>query len=175
MGFLAKTLNGSAKSADYFPINVGAFQVNLTAPALNSTTILSSGASLSIAANNTSGNASYNLFANGVSIDNTYTGTNYTYTDTNIVNNKSYDLQVTQGTTTFSKKFSVIVNPGTVTATMPTGLEDGINYNSSDPTKATLVLTAPGKDFVYVAGSFNNYNPTTNYAMKKMAQQENFG
>jgi hypothetical protein len=50
---------------------------------------------------------------------------------------------------------------------MPSGLEDGINYNASDATKATLVLTAPGKEFVYVAGSFNNWVPGTEYLMKK--------
>ncbi|MFI0491926.1 alpha-amylase family glycosyl hydrolase, partial [Flavobacterium sp.] len=162
-----RSADGTLKSSasDIF-LNVGAFQATLTTPALNSTTIINSGASLNIAANNTSGSANYNLLANGTSI-NTFSGTSYAFTDTNILNNKSYDLQITQGTTTFSKKFSVIVNPNTVIATMPTGLEDGINYNATDPTKATLVLTAPGKDFVYVAGSFNNYTPTTNYAMSK--------
>lgn len=157
------TLKNSA--SDTF-INVGAFQATLTAPVQNSTSIISSGTSLAIAANNTSGTASYNLLANGVSI-NTYSGTSYSYTDANITFNKSYDLQITQGTTTFSKKFAVIVNPGTIAAALPVNVEDGINYNSSDPTKATLVLTAPGKDFVYVAGSFNNWQPTTPYAMKK--------
>jgi 1,4-alpha-glucan branching enzyme len=43
---------------------------------------------------------------------------------------------------------------------------DGINYGS-DATKATLVLNAPFKDFVYVAGSFNAYAPTSAFAMKK--------
>ena len=152
-------------SPDIF-LNVGAFQATLTAPALNSTTIISSGSSLTIAATNTSGNADYNLLANGTSI-NTFNGATYSYTDTNIVANKSYVLQITQGSTTFSEKFSVIVNPNTVTSTMPSGLEDGINYNAGDPTKATLVLTAPGKDFVYVAGSFNNYIPDGSYAMAK--------
>ncbi len=50
---------------------------------------------------------------------------------------------------------------------MPAGLVDGINYNSGDATKATLVLDAPLKDFVYVAGSFNNWLPTAAYAIKK--------
>jgi hypothetical protein len=36
---------------------------------------------------------------------------------------------------------------------MPTGLLDGIIINAS---KATLVLDAPLKDFIYVAGSFND-------------------
>jgi hypothetical protein len=123
---------------------------------------------LPITANNTGGDANYNLFANGTSI-NTFTGTSYSFTDENIVENKSYDLQVMQGTTTFSKKFSVIVNPNPVSETIPAGVVDGINYNPSDATKATLVLDAPGKDFIYVAGSFNNWQPGTTYAMKKDA------
>ena len=60
-----------------------------------------------------------------------------------------------------------MVNPGTVSQALPSStLVDGINYNS-DTSKATLVLDAPGKDFVYVAGSFNNYQPDVTYAMKK--------
>jgi hypothetical protein len=44
---------------------------------------------------------------------------------------------------------------------------DGINYNPNDAAKATLVLDAPLKDFVYVAGSFNNWQPGIAYSMKK--------
>ena len=156
---------GSAQSTD-LTLNVGAFQSLLATPAEFSNTILNSGQNLSITANNTNGNASYNLLANGVSVS-TSTGTSFSYTDTNITVNKTYDLQITQGITSFSKKFGVIVNAGTTSQAMSGGLEDGINYNTSDATKATLVLTAPGKDFVYVAGSFNNYQPGTNYLMKK--------
>jgi 1,4-alpha-glucan branching enzyme len=156
---------GNAQSADIF-LNVGAFQSVLTAPVENSTTILNSGQNLLISANNTNGNATYNLLANGTSI-NTQTTGSYSYTDTNITVNKNYELQITQGTTSFSKKFNVIINPGTVTAALPAGVDDGINYDAGDNSKATLVLDAPGKDFVYVAGSFNNWQPDANYAMKK--------
>jgi 1,4-alpha-glucan branching enzyme len=162
-----RSADGSLKNgADVF-LGVGAFQANLTAPLLNNN-IINSGSNLLITANNTGGDANYNLFANGTSI-NTFTGTSYSFTDENIVENKSYDLQVTQGTTTFSKKFSVIVNPNPVSETIPAGVVDGINYNPGDATKATLVLDAPGKDFIYVAGSFNNWQPGTTYAMKKDA------
>jgi len=154
-------------SPDYF-LPVGDFQVSLTTPVANSTTIISSGGSLPIAATNTNGSANYKLLANGTSI-NTFTGASYSFTDSNILVNKNYDLQITQGTTTFSRKFSVIVNPGTVSEAIPAGLVEGINYNAGDATKATLVLDAPGKDFVYVAGSFNNWQPGTTYAMKKDA------
>jgi hypothetical protein len=44
------------------------------------------------------------------------------------------------------------------------------------PIEATLVLDAPLKDFIYVAGSFNNWQPTTAlYAMKKDLLQVSFG
>ncbi|MBD3724485.1 MAG: T9SS type A sorting domain-containing protein, partial [Flavobacteriaceae bacterium] len=121
----------------------------------------------------TGGNANYNLIANGSSI-NTFTGNSYSYSDTNITVNKSYELQVTLGGQTFSKYFNVVVNPTTVSEALPNGLDLGINYNSSDNTKATLVLNAPGKDFVYVAGSFNNWQPTAAYAMKKDPSSSKF-
>lgn len=156
---------GSPQTVDYF-LNVGAFQANLVTPATNSTSILSSGSNLAISANNTNGNANYNLLANGTSIH-TFTGSTYAYTDTNITVNKSYELQITQGATTLVRKFSAVVNPGTVTQALPAGLQDGINYDSTDPTKATLVLDAFNKDFVYVAGSFNNWQPTATHAMRK--------
>jgi len=163
---------GSPQTADTF-LNVGAFQSALVTPSENSTTIINSGQNLSITANNTNGSADYNLLANGVSI-NTFSGTSYSYSDNGITNNKSYELRITQGTTTFTKKFSVIVVPNTINEAMAAGLEDGINYNPSDATKATLVLTAPGKDFVYVSGSFNNWSPDTNYAMKKDPSSDKF-
>lgn len=156
---------GTLQTADTF-LNVGAFQATLVQPTENSTTIITSGQNFAISATNTNGNATYTLLANGVSI-NTSTTSSYSYTDLNITTNKSYELQITQGTTSFSKKFSAIIDPGIIAQALPIGVEEGINYNLADPTKATLVLDAPGKDFVYVAGSFNNWQPDSNYAMKK--------
>lgn len=167
IGLLIKAKNGTGdkKSQDIY-FEVGSFQANLTSPALNSNTIISSGGNLTITANNTNGTANYSLLANGVQI-NTFSGSSYSYNDSNITVNKAYELLITQGPTTFSRKFSIIINPGTINQSIPVGMIDGINYNSADATKATLVLTAPGKDFVYVAGSFNNYQPSMAYAMKK--------
>ena len=47
---------------------------------------------------------------------------------------------------------------------MPTDYQDGITYLSD--TEAILVLYALGKDFVYVAGSFNDWQPNSSYSMK---------
>lgn len=168
IGFLIKAKNGTGdkKSQDIL-LNVGSFQVTLTNPQQNSTTILSSGGSLNISATNSGGNANYNLIANGASINTKANTSNFSFTHTNITANQNYTLEVTQSGTTVSKLFSVIVNPTVTSAALPAGMVDGINYNTSDQTKVTLVLDAPHKDYVYVAGSFNNWQPTNSYAMKK--------
>ena len=149
-----------------FILNIGSFQVTMINPDANETKYVVSGGSLTVMAQNTNGTASYELFGNGTSIT-TQTTTFFNFNHTNITENTYYELVATQGGSNVSKFFNVVVNPGTLAAAMPSGLEDGINYNPSDPTKATLVLNAPLKDFVYVAGSFNNWQPSTAYAMKK--------
>ncbi|RXJ49907.1 alpha-amylase family glycosyl hydrolase [Gelidibacter gilvus] len=168
IGFLVKAKNGTGdkKSQDIL-LSVGNFRVTLTSPLQNSTTILASGGSLNISATNTGGNASYSLIANGTSINTNSSTSSYSFTHSNITSNQSYKLETTQSGTTITKLFSVIVNPITVSSTLPSGMVDGINYNTSDNTKATLVLDAPNKDFVYVAGNFNNWQPNASHAMKK--------
>jgi glycosidase len=175
LGLVFRNANGSQEmklplgggGCGNFVFNVGTFQVNLTAPQNNSTTILNSGGNLLVSATNTGGNSSYVLKANGTTINTNASTASYSFTHTNITTNQNYQLEITQGSSTITRSFSVIVNPGTISQAIPPGLEDGINYNISDPTKATLKLNAPGKDFVYVAGSFNNWQPDTSYAMRR--------
>ncbi|WP_420570911.1 alpha-amylase family glycosyl hydrolase [Kordia sp.] len=176
MGMVFRNENGGqelkATGCNDFFFDVGAFQSTLVTPDDGSTTILASGSNFTITANNTGGNAAYVLKANGTTI-NSNNGATYSYTDANITENKNYALEVTLGGTTITKNFSVIINPGTISEALPTGLEDGINYNA-DTSKATLVLDAPNKDFVYIAGSFNNWQPDASYAMKKDATTGKF-
>jgi glycosidase len=172
LGMVFRNSSGSqtlklAPSCNDFIFNVGAFQATMTSPIQNNTTVINSGGSLSIAASNTNGAASYNLKSNGISINTNPSTSSYSYNHTNITVNQNYELEVTQGAATVTKKFSVVINPGTILGAMPVGLLDGINYDATDATKATLVLDAPLKDFVYVAGSFNDWQPSVVYAMKK--------
>ena len=74
MGMVFRNPAGSqtlkfAPTCTDFIFNVGLFQVNLTNPVANSTTIVASNATISIAANNTNGAANYELFAYGVSVN----------------------------------------------------------------------------------------------------------
>jgi len=171
LGMVFRNEDGSQELKDNgcsdFIYNVGSFQVNLTTPSENSVTQLNNGSDLSIAATNTNGNANYSLSANGSILNSLNAITNYTFTHTNITENQYYTLTVTQGLETVVKEFSVLISATPIAEALPNGMDNGINYNTSDNTKATLVLEAPNKDYIYVAGSFNNYQPTNADLMKK--------
>lgn len=62
-----------------------------------------------------------------------------------------------------------LVPPTVVDAAVPAGLRDGINLNSADPSRATLVLRAPGKSYVYAIGDFSGWDPLPAYVLKRDA------
>ncbi len=174
LGLVLRNANGSQEmkrpvggGCGNFVFNVGAFQVALTTPQNNSATLLNPGGSLTISASNTGGPATYVLKANGATLNTVAGLESYSFTHTNITSNQSYLLEVIQGASTITRNFSALLVPEPTSQAVPAGMEDGINYIPSDPTRAILKLTAPGKDFVYVAGSFNNWQPDAAYAMKK--------
>ncbi len=172
IGFLVKAKDGSGdkKSQDNL-VDVGAFQIILNAPETNSTTIINSGENLIIDADNTGGNANYVLKSNGSVIDTQSNISSYSFTHTNITDNQNYTLEITQTGNTIVKNFDLLVNPGSNIGIMPIDYQDGINY--IDDNTAVLVLYATGKDFVYLAGSFNNWQPTSAFAMKKDPTRNN--
>lgn len=112
IGFLIKAKNatGDKKSQDIL-VNVGTFQVNLISPLQNSSTLIASGGNLNISATNTGGNASYVLKSNGATINTDSSTASYAFTHSGITSNQNYALEVTQGTTTITRNFSVVVNP----------------------------------------------------------------
>lgn len=155
-------------SCQDFIYNVGNFQVTLLSHTANTSYLINSGTDVNIVAQNTGGNATYSLTANNLPVNCSNTVTSFfSCSDTGVTTNKTYVLAATIGSTTITKQFNVIVIPNVVNAMMPSGLLDGINYDEFDPTKVTLVLNAPSKDFIYVAGNFNNWQPTSAHLMKK--------
>jgi len=168
MGMVFRNENGTQELKDSgcsdFFFDVGTFQVSLTTPAQNSTTILNSGDNFSISATNIGGNADYILKSNGTVIDSQSGVSNYSFNHTNITENQVYALEVSLNDISIIKEFMALINPGSNYAVMPTNYQDGITYISD--TEAVLVLYAPYKDFVYVSGSFNNWQPNVSYAMK---------
>lgn len=73
-------------------------------------------------------------------------------------------VQTTRGSQN-ADSTTFLTNPPLAVEELPAGTTDGINYLS--PTTATLALHAPRKEFVYVIGSFNNWQIDTNYLMKR--------
>ncbi len=63
--------------------------------------------------------------------------------------------------------FTALVRSPVVDAAVPQGLVDGINYHPDDPSKATLVLLAPDKDYVYLLGDFNDWQLDSRYLMRR--------
>ena len=175
MGMVFRNASGTqefkANGCADFIYNVGTFQVSLSSPSPNSVTIMNSGGNLSIAATNIGGNANYVLKANEQVIHTVNNVSTYSYNHTNITSNQNYKLEATLNGTTIVKEFSVIINPGTNYQVMPSTYQNGITYLND--TEAMLVLYATGKDFVYVAGSFNNWQPDSSYAMKIDPTQNN--
>tara|TARA_A100001234_G_scaffold176299_1_gene158017 strand:+ start:6180 stop:9038 length:2859 start_codon:yes stop_codon:yes gene_type:complete len=178
MGLVFRNEDGSQEFKDNgcsdFFINVGSFQVEMINPDSSGVILVDYNESTQILAQNTNGNADYELYANGELVDsdsniNFYNG----YQFNNLTENQYCELHVTQNGITVERKFTILVN-NTSIEIMPDGLEDGINYNDNDNSKATLVLSAPYKDFVYVAGDFNFWSPTSEYAMKKDSASDRF-
>ena len=156
--------------SDFF-LNVGAFQVTMINPDTDNGTItVNSGSGTQILAQNTNGTANYELKANGTVITSSSTAF-FSYFFPNITENQYCELKVTQNGSSITKYFTILVNSTQMQA-IPSGMENGINYTSN--TSATLVLEAPNKDFVYVAGSFNNWSPDVTYAMKKDTATDKF-
>ena len=174
MGMVFRNADGTqelkANGCQDFFFDVGTFQVSLSSPS-EETTIITSGDNLTISATNIGGNASYTLSANGTVIDANGSTSSYSYTATNITENTNYELVAVLDGTTITKNFSVLIDPGSNIGIMPTNYQDGITY--IDDNTAVLVLYATGKDFVYLAGSFNNWQPDSNYAMKKDVTRNN--
>ena len=76
------------------------------------------------------------------------------------------EAQINGQSVSTEKELKVYVRTATQTASVPANNRLGINYEA-DPTKATLVLEAPGKDFVYVIGDFNNWEAQDAYQMAR--------
>ena len=81
IGFLIKAKNGTGdkKSQDIFA-EVGGFQLTLTAPVENSTTVITSGSNFTISTTNTGGNAAYVLKANGTTLNSNSSTASFSYT-----------------------------------------------------------------------------------------------
>jgi glycosidase len=77
-------------------------------------------------------------------------------------------------TVSSERQFNLIARQPNILEELPAGLTQGINYDSTDNTKATLVLLAPGKEFVTIVGDFTDWMLNSAYQMKQTPDGEIF-
>ena len=180
MGMLVKAKDGSGdkKSQDFLQL-VGRVRVEITNPS-EDLVIVESGENLSVSATVIAGGAAtvegtFEVYYNDVLVD---SGTCGFPSCNGIVPNinESGEVRIVgfppNSEESAEATFNVLVAPSVTQANVPTGMLDGINYTSD--TSATLVLDAPGKEFIYVAGSFNNYERDSAYLMRKDPNSDKF-
>lgn len=165
-GFLLKDKTGTHQTSPDIFVNVGTLSLNLTNPLSNSLTSVPAGNSINITAT-TNTNATFQLKANGTVVNSTTTPSqSYSYNYT-VTQDASMELVATQGTNSKTATFILQVPRNVVSEAIPNWIRQGINYHPTDPTKVGLALYAPGKSFVHVIGSFNNWVVNDTYLMKK--------
>lgn len=86
--------------------------------------------------------------------------------------NHNVIIEATANGETLTESFSYVVPNATNIADLPIGAEVGINLISD--TEVTLVLRAPGKENVFVIGTFSDYLLSTDYQMNRTADGEYF-
>ncbi|ALO16389.1 Malto-oligosyltrehalose trehalohydrolase [Salinivirga cyanobacteriivorans] len=99
---------------------------------------------------------SMELSVNGAVVE-TANSTNLTYSfEATLSGINELVLNVTAPDSTYADTLEIVVRESTTTAALPSAnLKDGINY--IDDNTVTLVLYAPFKDFVFVNGSFSDW------------------
>ncbi len=76
------------------------------------------------------------------------------------------EVRATNGTDVVSRFFNYVIPAATTVEALPVGTDLGINYVSD--TQVRLAFYAPGKDFSYVIGDFNDWQFSDDYQMKRI-------
>ncbi|MGB3605799.1 alpha-amylase family glycosyl hydrolase [Psychroserpens sp.] len=177
IGIVFRNEDGSQELKDDgcadFILPIGSVLINLTQPT-GDTIVVNSGDNVSLSATiifqgSATVQGTFEVFYNDVSI---ITGScgfpNCNTTISNITESGTVKFVGTPpgSSETGQATFDIIVAPTVIEEAIPSGIEDGITYGA-DATRATLAVTAPGKEFIQIAGSFNNYAPTNADVMKR--------
>lgn len=145
----------------------GSFQVKLVSPTTQPL-FVSNGDSIIVQAA-TPIAANYVLYLNDKQIDTQTSLVTYKYklTVSDTVKFYTVKLVTTANSNSSQVTFTYNIHQTSPLSARPLGIIDGINYNSSDPSKATLCFWAPNKTSVYAMGDFTNWNVDPSYLMNK--------
>jgi len=106
--------------------------------------------------------------SSGTSISYAYTPTASTSLSIKI------DATIQEESLSISEDVNVLLRGATPQVDLPAGVKKGINYDPNNTGSVTLVLQAPGKQFAYVVGDFNDWTPSDNYLMNQTTDREYF-
>ncbi len=171
IGMLVKAKDGTGdkKSQDHL-VEVGRVQIDILTPSYDPV-IVNSGDDLLIQAWMNGGTevGDFTVFLDGIP---QASGQGFPTFQTTLMNLTAGGTIRVEGSPFSSSdvgeaEFELIIAPTVTEQAAPAGIEDGVNYDSGDNTRVTLMLNAPLKDFVYVSGSWNNYTPGPADLMKR--------
>ncbi len=116
--------------------------------------------------------ANYKLLVNGVETATQSNTTTFQYNHTVTTSSGTTEMvvratSVADPLKTEETSFAYLNSTASPSAPRPAGIIPGINYNASDPTRATLCLWAPNKTSVYVSGDFNDWEVSSSYQMSR--------
>lgn len=146
----------------FYEVSSGSFSTSLQTPE-NGYAVLDLGETYSILGQ-ASESCELSLEINGEVVT-TVTGTTLSYDfEANVAGQYDIALVGTTDAGSASDEASIAVLPESpITGWPPSGSEDGIHYPSS--TSTFLQLHAPGKEFVFVVGDFNDWQLSFDYLM----------
>lgn len=163
MAFVFRSADGKKQTNDLF-VNVFAegLVIEISQPLNNA--IVAKNQVVTISAT-TSENAAQKLFA-GQTLLTQNTGTSITTTHSFAASGNFLIIaEATANSKTVRDTVKIFVRNDVENQPKPAAYKKGINYPSAS--SAALVLWAPKKEFVYVLGDFNNWQPNNNFLMKK--------
>jgi len=160
-----RSADGTQQTSPDYNIPIGGFQLVSSNPANGVTVTVNQGQNLNISASTTL-NANWTLKANGTAVNTSNNSSNYSH---NYPINETTEFELTAahaGGQIITIEFTAIITPVVATQAIPAWMDQGINYNSNT-SQAGLAIYAPGKSFVHVIGSFNNWIISNDYLMKR--------
>lgn len=176
MAFVFRSQDGSkvGREADgsdiFYALSSGGFNAGISSPVGNYT-FGKLGDSIRISGSSSVA-AKLELHINGILVKkDSGTSLNYAYG----INSTCVNLAVFKadnGTTILYDTLYIVTPDLSDIAPWPSGAEDGITYLSSN--KLRFSIYAPGKEFVYVIGDFNNWTPSCTYQLHRTPDGRRF-
>ncbi len=152
----------------FLDVNQGTFDISLSTN-VPTNSFVNTGNNVNISVtSNIAGNLTIKV--NGVQVANQNSATTLSYVLPIVSTTNSYQVEASgvQGVgAPITKNANFILRQNPSVQAVPSGLLDGITYNTTDASKVTLAITAPEKKFVYIVGDFNNWQLDANYLMRQ--------